>query len=210
MENLRSSSLAFSNDSFNALEHDFQSRSKRQKLDNPTSSDTVHSSPSSHFDVNSSIPEEEKKKELCETSEENRLRFLMELEFVQCLANPLYLHLVLAQGRYFQDNCFINYLKYLLYWKRQPYVKYIVYPHCLRFLELLQEDSFRKALTDPKFVDCIHQQQYYHWQYYRNKRLQPSTGDPASSLAVSIPPSSSVTSTSMTTPTTSMITSTMK
>jgi len=32
----------------------------------------------------------------------------------------------LAQRRLFQDKAFINYLKYLLYWKKPEYAKYIV------------------------------------------------------------------------------------
>nr|KAF6296267.1 mediator complex subunit 31 [Myotis myotis] len=54
----------------------------------------------------------------------NRLRFQLELEFVQCLANPNYLNF-LAQRGYFKDKAFVNYLKYLLYWKEPEYAKYL-------------------------------------------------------------------------------------
>ncbi|XP_073874508.1 mediator of RNA polymerase II transcription subunit 31 isoform X2 [Macaca fascicularis] len=54
----------------------------------------------------------------------NRLRFQLELEFVQCLANPNYLNF-LAQRGYFKDKAFVNYLKYLLYWKDPEYAKYL-------------------------------------------------------------------------------------
>jgi len=53
-------------------------------------------------------------------------RFLLELEFVQCLANPTYIH-YLAQNRYFEDEAFIGYLKYLKYWQRPEYIKYIMW-----------------------------------------------------------------------------------
>jgi hypothetical protein len=43
----------------------------------------------------------------------------------------------LAQGQYFDEPAFVNYLAYLLYWKRPEYAHFIVYPQCLRFLELL-------------------------------------------------------------------------
>ena len=46
-------------------------------------------------------------------------RFVIELEFVQCLCNAGYLH-YLAQKRHLEDEHFINYLRYLLYWKRPP------------------------------------------------------------------------------------------
>lgn len=39
---------------------------------------------------------------------------------------------------YFQDEKFVSYLSYLQYWKKPKYVKFIVYPHCLYFLDQLQ------------------------------------------------------------------------
>lgn len=61
----------------------------------------------------------------------------MDLEFVQLLANPAYLH-ALALQEYFQDQEFINYLQYLLYFKNPRFLKYIRYPMCLRMLDNLQ------------------------------------------------------------------------
>ncbi|KAG1354371.1 putative Subtilisin-like protease SBT2.5 [Cocos nucifera] len=55
----------------------------------------------------------------------------------------------LAQNRYFEDEAFIGYLKYLQYWKRPEYIKFIMYPHCLFFLELLQNANFRNAMAHP-------------------------------------------------------------
>lgn len=112
-----------------------------------------------------------------------KMRFFVELEFIQCLANPKYLHCAphpriallplalivivgLAQSRYFQDPAFLNYLKYLQYWKRPEYAKYIAYPHCLAFLDLLQIEPFRQQLLNPLTVEYIHSQQFYHWQHY--------------------------------------------
>ncbi|THU44844.1 hypothetical protein C4D60_Mb02t11640 [Musa balbisiana] len=85
--------------------------------------------------------------------DDGRQRFLLELEFVQCLSNPTYIH-YLAQNRYFEDEAFIGYLKYLKYWQRPEYIKFIMYPHCLFFLELLQNANFRNAMAHPgsKFV----------------------------------------------------------
>ncbi|KAL6531193.1 Polyadenylate-binding protein 1 [Orobanche hederae] len=80
--------------------------------------------------------------------DDGRQRFLLELEFVQCLANPTYIH-YLAQNRYFEDEAFIGYLKYLQYWQRPEYIKFIMYPHCLFFLELLQNPNFRSAMAHP-------------------------------------------------------------
>ena len=79
--------------------------------------------------------------------EKQRLRFQIELEFVQCLGNPNYLNF-LAQRGFFKDPTFINYLKYLEYWKKPQYVKFLKYPVCLHFLELLQHENFRKEIVN--------------------------------------------------------------
>lgn len=70
-------------------------------------------------------------------------RFRMELEFVQSLANPAFVHCkgggfeqcvrsvhlllcpALAQRNYFDDAAFVNYLDYLLYWKQPTYCKFL-------------------------------------------------------------------------------------
>eukprot|EP01116_Phalansterium_solitarium_P000351 TRINITY_DN10223_c0_g1_i2.p1 TRINITY_DN10223_c0_g1~~TRINITY_DN10223_c0_g1_i2.p1 ORF type:complete len:128 (-),score=26.12 TRINITY_DN10223_c0_g1_i2:185-568(-) len=103
--------------------------------------------------------------------ENERQRFLIELEFVQCLASPRYLNF-LAQRKYFDDAAFVSYLKYLLYWKQPAYARFIIYPQCLKFLDLLQHDEFRKSLVSSETSEEIHRQQFWHWQFYRNQRLQ--------------------------------------
>ncbi|GMH29148.1 hypothetical protein Nepgr_030991 [Nepenthes gracilis] len=103
--------------------------------------------------------------------DDGRQRFLLELEFVQCLANPTYIH-YLAQNRYFEDESFIGYLKYLQYWQHPEYIKFIMYPHCLFFLELLQNPSFRSAMAHPGNKELAHRQQFYFWKNYRNNRLK--------------------------------------
>lgn len=56
----------------------------------------------------------------------NRARFELELEFVQALANPYYLH-SLAQQNILSQPAFVNFLKYLLYWKEKEYARFIQY-----------------------------------------------------------------------------------
>lgn len=135
--------------------------------------------------------------------DDGRQRFLLELEFVQCLANPTYIH-YLAQNRYFEDEAFIGYLKYLQYWQRPEYLKFIMYPHCLFFLELLQNANFRSAMAHPGNKELAHRQQFYFWKNYRNNRLkhilprslpEPAPALPASTAAPpalppAIPPTS--------------------
>ncbi|XP_011003574.1 PREDICTED: mediator of RNA polymerase II transcription subunit 31-like [Populus euphratica] len=112
-----------------------------------------------------------KPKKIYKDPDDGRQRFLLELEFVQCLANPTYIH-YLAQNRYFEDEAFIGYLKYLQYWQRPEYVKFIMYPHCLYFLELLQNANFRNAMAHPGNKELAHRQQFFFWKNYRNNRLK--------------------------------------
>ena len=98
------------------------------------------------------------------------LRAQAELEFVQALANPEYLH-YLAQHRYFDDPAFISYLEYLRYWREHPYCLYVAFPHCLRMLELLQTASFVDALKRADFKDHLFNQQHWHWKYRATEPL---------------------------------------
>ncbi|XP_054716063.1 mediator of RNA polymerase II transcription subunit 31-like [Uloborus diversus] len=106
-----------------------------------------------------------------ETEEQQRLRFQIELEFIQCLANPNYLNF-LAQRSYLKDKAFIAYLKYLQYWKRSEYAKYIKYPICLYFLELLQYEHFRREISNAQCAKFIDDQLILHWQHYTRKRTR--------------------------------------
>ncbi|XP_073421665.1 mediator of RNA polymerase II transcription subunit 31 isoform X1 [Dendrobates tinctorius] len=105
------------------------------------------------------------------SDEQSRIRFQLELEFVQCLANPNYLNF-LAQRGYFKEKPFVNYLKYLLYWKEAEYAKYLKYPQCLHMLELLQYEHFRKELVNAQCAKFIDEQQILHWQHYSRKRMR--------------------------------------
>mmetsp|Transcript_16041 Transcript_16041/g.28802 ORF Transcript_16041/g.28802 Transcript_16041/m.28802 type:complete len:169 (-) Transcript_16041:184-690(-) len=100
---------------------------------------------------------------------DNKKRFVIELEFVELLANPFYLQ-YLAQNRYFDDPRFINYLKYLQYWRKPEYIKFISYPHCLYFLDLLTRKEFREKLLDTGYVNLLHEQQYFHWRFHKHHR----------------------------------------
>jgi mediator of RNA polymerase II transcription subunit 31 len=56
----------------------------------------------------------------------NRAKFELELEFVQSLGNPFYLH-SLAQQNILEQPAFVNYLKYLLYFKAKDYARFVQY-----------------------------------------------------------------------------------
>jgi len=116
-----------------------------------------------------------------------RQRFLLELEFVQLLANPTYIH-HLAQNRYFDDEAFVGYLSYLLYWKRPEYAKYVMYPHAFFFLDMLQNSQFRAAMAHPANKEIAHRQQYYFWKHYRNNRLKHILPRPMPEVPAPPPP----------------------
>ncbi|KAI9506850.1 mediator complex, subunit Med31 [Coemansia spiralis] len=100
-------------------------------------------------------------------------RFEVELEFVQCLANPWYVNVIAQQG-YFDKPEFINYLKYLKYWQRPEYARFVVYPHALTFLDLLQSKSFRDEVKKIDETTRLSSLQHYHWRW-PNYRLDEST-----------------------------------
>lgn len=116
-----------------------------------------------------------KGKTAAESEEQQKLRFQVELEFVQCLANPNYLNF-LAQRGYFKDQAFINYLKYLLYWKEPEYAKYLMYPMCLYFLDLLQYEHFRREIVNSQCCKFIDDQAILQWQHYIRKRIKLLNG----------------------------------
>ncbi|OAF68286.1 Mediator complex subunit 31 [Intoshia linei] len=98
-----------------------------------------------------------------ESKSQNLLRLEVELEFVQCLANPNYLN-YLAQHGYFKDRTFINYLIYLMYWTRKEYISLIRFPFALHILQALQSEKFRKQLTDSDFTNFIDDQLILYWK----------------------------------------------
>ncbi|KAJ7502849.1 SOH1-domain-containing protein [Mycena galericulata] len=97
----------------------------------------------------------------------NRARFELELEFVQALANPYYLH-SLAQQNILDQPAFINFLEYLLYFKEKDYARFIHYPHALHHLELLQHAQFRTDMRQDEFRDLLAQKQFDFWRTNRN------------------------------------------
>jgi mediator of RNA polymerase II transcription subunit 31 len=118
---------------------------------------------------------------------QNRTRFELELEFVQSLANPFYLHSLAQQGIFEQPH-FIRYLEYLKYWGEKEYARFLQcviiliqsyglnlrmligirpktsYPHALHHLELLQYPQFRAEMKKDDWRDFLNQKQFDHWR----------------------------------------------
>ncbi|KAL8981829.1 MAG: hypothetical protein Q9177_005455 [Variospora cf. flavescens] len=82
-------------------------------------------------------------------------RFELELEFVQCLANPYYLN-HLASQKVMQDPTFIEYIRYLQYFTQPTYTRYLSYPGpSLKALQLLQQEKFRQDIMSPDIVSRL-------------------------------------------------------
>lgn len=94
----------------------------------------------------------------------NNLRFVLELEFIQCLSNPLYLSF-LSQHIGFTP-ALINYISYLQYWKTPKYAIYVTYPYSLQILDALMYKEFRDLVGTEEGVKRIHSIEYLHWQTY--------------------------------------------
>lgn len=76
-------------------------------------------------------------------------------QFVQSLANPMYLNHLAAQKLLTKPE-FVAYLDYLQYWTRPPYLKYLMYPGpTLKMLELLQQEQFRQDIISPDLVQRL-------------------------------------------------------
>lgn len=100
---------------------------------------------------------------------DDETRFILELEFVQCLANADYLHW-LALNKYLDDPAFIAFLRYLSYWRRPEYVRFLVYPQALAVLELLGRADVRREVGRVQYKDFLQDQQLLQWRFYLNNR----------------------------------------
>ncbi|WWD18793.1 hypothetical protein CI109_103248 [Kwoniella shandongensis] len=105
----------------------------------------------------------------------NLVRFQSELEFVQCLAHPQYLHELFIQG-YLSKPSFLNYLRYLEYWRSPEYVKFIIYPTCLVYLTLLQTELFRSRLNDLGFINELIRVGTKHHETWRVEKPPSAEG----------------------------------
>ncbi|KAG6866668.1 hypothetical protein C0991_000778 [Blastosporella zonata] len=87
----------------------------------------------------------------------NRARFELELEFVQSLANPFYLH-SLAQQNILEQPAFINFLSYLQYFKEKDYARFIqfLFATALSVYNKWMFSSDHFGFPYPLFVTTIH------------------------------------------------------
>lgn len=149
-------------------ESDFVSEDSEDVI---SSSDDERQPDTSNLEVSKKLVDDERDEE--EDAAGVDPDFVRELEFVQCLANPEYIWF-LVQRNFFGDHEFMNYLKYLLYWTRPEYAKYIRYPQGIQFLILLQDPDFITYISIAQNVMKIQEQQRLFWERYRIATLDAS------------------------------------
>eukprot|EP00466_Bigelowiella_natans_P018753 jgi/Bigna1/91577/estExt_fgenesh1_pg.C_1070043 len=118
------------------------------------------------------LPKIPNRDKIVELMKDSRKRFLLELEFVELLASPLYLER-LAKLKYFSDPRFIRFRGQAT--DSEPFLSQQLdnsYPYCLYFLELLQKKEFRDKLVDPQYVALLYHQQYLHWRHHKHLRMR--------------------------------------
>lgn len=95
--------------------------------------------------------------------DEDRERLAAEAEFVQCLACPAYLHSLASKG-FFDDERFVAFLDYLLYFQDPGYAALLRFPNSLSVLSLLQLESFRNECKKPQFQRFVEARlSAHHW-----------------------------------------------
>ena len=90
-----------------------------------------------------------------ESNSNELLRLVQDIEFIQLLTNPNYLHYLFNNG-YFQDSQFIQYLRYLCYLKNPKFKRFITYSRCFIILDLLDNTVFRDELGNIHFINYLH------------------------------------------------------
>lgn len=99
-------------------------------------------------------------------------RWEVELEFLQCLANPMYVH-YLAQNKYLERPEFVRYLEYLEYWRKPEYARFIVYPNCLHMLSLLKQPLFRQDICKIEVAQRIMDDYFHAWEGTKSNADKP-------------------------------------
>jgi mediator of RNA polymerase II transcription subunit 31 len=97
-------------------------------------------------------------------SNSEELRFFVEAEFVQALANIDYVVWLAKQG-YFEDSAFLNFLQYLEYFKLSEYAMHLTYHRGVEVLSLLLNEKVREVLReDPlSFRRILMDQMWSSW-----------------------------------------------
>ncbi|KAL7411422.1 SOH1-domain-containing protein [Mrakia frigida] len=105
--------------------------------------------------------------------EANKLKFELELEMLHALSNPHYL-LELSNTGHLESEAFLNFIRYLEYWERKEFVRFVIYPHALHHRRLLLLEPFRQALrtNGQEVVGKLAEGQFQHWRSWRSEKTK--------------------------------------
>ena len=115
--------------------------------------------------------------------------------YKMCVYRFCYLFIVLLdleKSGYFGKPGFMNYLKYLKYWQEPEYIKFVKYPQCFYFLNMLTSDeSFHLNFRNPSNVDCIIKSQLAYTKTKIAKYIEMPNVDPQDPrMMMEVPPPS--------------------
>jgi mediator of RNA polymerase II transcription subunit 31 len=120
-----------------------------------------------------------------------------DLEFLQLLSNPHYVEFLISH-KFFENEAFVNYLRYLSYISQSELVSLVKYPVSLRMLRNLQDPDFicpwidnwkernerptgkdaRNLEAPPvSFADFISAQLFYHSVALTEEKSKVGTGE---------------------------------
>ncbi len=87
-----------------------------------------------------------------------------DLEFLQMLSSPDYIEFLIT-NKFFEDENFLYYLKYLDYIRNSRLIRFVKYPICLKMLENLQNPRFVNYWTDNRslFTNFVNGQMFGHY-----------------------------------------------
>ncbi|KAF4663729.1 Mediator of RNA polymerase II transcription subunit 31 [Perkinsus olseni] len=94
-----------------------------------------------------------------------------------CLLNVDYVMWLASEG-YFEDEAFLNYLKYLEYLREAPYFHLLVYPSSMDMIRILRCPSVRQQLLkEPAAARAVLQEQLWCSWGLRNEEEELKEGD---------------------------------
>ena len=94
---------------------------------------------------NESLASKFKKEDPWQHEQDELLRLQYDYDFIQGLVSPDYLKYLSRKG-YFQDEAFLNYLRYLQYWRKPEFMKLLQQPQCVDVVEMLLQDEIRDEI----------------------------------------------------------------
>ena len=75
------------------------------------------------------------------------LRLQYDYDFIQGLVAPDYVKYLSRKG-YLRDQAFLNYLRYLQYWRKPEFLKLLQLPTCVDIVDMLLKEEIRAEIAE--------------------------------------------------------------